>query len=196
MKKKLRKFIYKSNLWLKMHWKIILISLIQFSFVFAVGWFFGHLLEMFIIVPCFFYFRSKFEKQYHAKDGWWCTLYTMIIFTIISLTSPEISLSIIMIVCFTYFVNLCSFYVRDYLDIKYPKRKKKNSNRQTIISILGDDLSEEYIESFCTKIGRPKLSETIFLFLNNTLEETANILEVDARTITRRINTFIKESQK
>lgn len=97
----------------------------------------------------------------------------------------------------TYYINTLSFYVRDYLDIKYPKKKKKNTNRQTIINILGEDnLDEESIESYCIKIGKPRLSETIYLFLNNTLEETAEILDVDLSTITRRINNFIKESRK
>lgn len=151
---------------------------------------------MIIIIPCFFYFRSKFEKQFHASDGWRCTLYTIIIFTIVSIISPNISISIILIVILTYFINLTSYYVRDYLDIKYPKKKKKNTNRQAIINILGaDNLSEEYITDFCVKIGKPNLAETIYLFLNNTLEETANILDVDNSTIIRRINNFINVSK-
>lgn len=74
-------------------------------------------------------------------------------------------------------------------------KKKKNQNRLMIIEILKNNLDEEYIEKFCTSIGKPKLSETIYLFLNNTLEETAEILGVDASTIMRRINTFIEESK-
>ena len=152
---------------------------------------------MLIIIPCFFYFRNKFEKQYHASDGWRCTLYTLFIFTIVSVISPNISISIMLIIILCYFINLTSYYVRDYLDIKYPKKKKKNTNRQTIINILGNDnLSEECINDFCVSKGMPNVSETIYLFLNNTLEETANILEVDTSTITRRINKFIKESRK
>lgn len=180
-----------------MYWKVVLISLIQLSFVFFIGWLHDRLLEMFIIVPCFFYFKRKFEKQYDAQDGWTCTLLTIIIFYIVSYISPDINMSIILIVLFTYFINTVSYYVRDYLDIKHPKKKKKNTNRQTIINILGENnLEEESIEQYCVKIGCPKLSETIYLFLNNTLEETAEILDVDNTTITRRINKFIKESRK
>ena len=74
-------------------------------------------------------------------------------------------------------------------------KKKKNQNRRMIIEILKNNLDEDYIEKFCTSIGKPKLSETIYLFLNNTLEETAEILNVDTSTIMRRINTFIEESK-
>ena len=196
MKAKLRKFIYGIKLKIKMYWKVVLISLIQLSFVLFIGWFFDHLLEMIMIIPCFFYFRGKFEKQYHAKDGWRCTLYTMVVFTVVSAISPNMSISIILIVILTYFINLIFYYVRDYLDIKYPKKKKKNTNRQAIINILGDDkLSEEDITDFCVKLGCPNLGETIYLFLNNTLDDTADILEVDNSTITRRINKFINASK-
>lgn len=175
-----------------MNWEVVLISIIQLSFVLFVGWFFERLLEIIIIVPCFFYFRSKFEKQYHASDGWRCTLYTMVIFTIVSAISSNISISIMLIVILAYFINLISYYVRDYLDIKYPKKKKKNTNRRAIVEILGEDLSEESVERVCVANAIPQLSETIYLFLNNTLEDTADILNVDTSTVTRRINKFIK----
>lgn len=192
----MKRIIYKLKLKIKTNWKIVLVSLVQFSFVFAIGWFFEHLLEMLIIVPCFFYFRTKFEKQWHAKDALYCTIYTMAIFSFIAWESPDLALSIFIIVLYTFLINSVSYRVRDYLDIKYPKRKKKNTNRQTIINILGsDNLTEEQIEEYCVSIGYPKLSETIYLFLNNTVEETADILAVDATTITRRINRFIKSSQ-
>lgn len=76
------------------------------------------LLEMIIIYVCFFIFRSTFEKQYHAPTTWLCTLYTFIVFFIVSLITPDIKVSIILIICFTYFINKMSFYVRDYLDLK------------------------------------------------------------------------------
>lgn len=57
-------------------------------------------------------------------------------------------------------------------------------------------MKEEAIEEFCIARAIPNLSESIYLFLNNTLEETAYILGVDPTTITRRINKFIKESLK
>ena len=124
----------------------------------------------------------------------------MIIFYVITLITPEKTISILIIIIFTYFINMASYYYRDYLDIKSKlvdletnKKKKKNTNRQLIIDILGkDNLTEEAIEEYCISRGAPKLSEAIYLFLNNTLEETADILGVDTTTITRRIKRFIE----
>lgn len=177
-------------------------SLLQFSSVFVFAWFNNCFIEMTIIVICFFIFRTKLEKQYHALTTWGCTLLTMLIFYFVSCITPEKSISLILVIMFTYLINKISFYYRDYLDIRNEKnnkvvKKKKNTNRQLIIEILGkDNLDEESIERYCISKGVPKLSETIYLFLNNTMEEVSEILEIDMSTITRRIKKFIDVSFK
>lgn len=172
-------------------------SSLQFLLIMLFAWFNDCIFEMIVYYICFFYFRTKFEKQYHALTSWGCTFLTIIIYYIISNILPNKSITVLLIIILTYFVNLTSFYYRDYLDIKKPKKKKRNSNRQQIIKILGENnLDEESIERFCISKGIPKLSETIYLFLNNTLEETASILGVDNSTITRRIVHFIEENTK
>lgn len=177
-------------------------SLLQFTAIFLFSWLNDCIFEMLIIIVCFFIFRTKFEKQYHALTTWGCTFLTMIIFYIVSLITPEKSISIILVIIFTYMINKVSFYYRDYLDIKNAKnekvaKKKKNTNRQLIIDILGaNNLDEESIEKYCVSKGIPKLSETIYLFLNNTMEDVSDILEIDMSTITRRIKKFIDVSFK
>lgn len=177
-------------------------SLLQFSSVFVFALFNNCFIEMTIIVICFFIFRTKFEKQYHALTTWGCTLLTMLIFYFVSCITPEKSISVILVIIFTYTINKVSYYYRDYLDIKNAKnekvaKKKKNTNRQLIIDILGaNNLDEESIEKYCISKGVPKLSETIYLFLNNTMEEVSEILEIDMSTITRRIKKFIDVSLK
>ncbi len=172
-------------------------SLFQLLVLLGFGYFNNALWEMIILYFCFFYFRTRFEKQFHASSMWGCTILTIIVYWLASRIIPQKSLSILLVIIFTYFINTFSFYARDYLDIKKPKKKKKNTNRQQIIEILGEqNLDEESIEKFCVAKGMPRLSETIYLFLNNTLDETSYILEVDHTTITRRIKKFIKESQR
>lgn len=197
---------------MKLHTKLFLKglfhSLLQFILIFSFAWYNDCIIEMSIIYVCFFIFRNKFEKQYHALTTWGCTFLTMIIFYLVSKITPEKSISIILVILFTYLINTISFYYRDYLDIKNNKdkntneivkveKKKKNTNRQLIIEILGkDNLDEESIERYCVSKGMPRLSETIYLFLNNTMEETADILDVDISTITRRIKKFLQISLK
>ena len=156
----------------------------------------GKLFEIATTIVLFFLYRSKFEKQYHAKSLITCGIISFIVFVIVTLVTIKKTIAILAIVITTYFINLISFYVRDYLDIARPQKKKKNTNRQIIVNILGNNLDEESVEEFCTQLGFPKLSETIYLFIHNTLEETAELLDIDCSTVTRRINKFIKESRK
>ena len=229
---------------MKLRTKFLLVglfhSILQFILIFSFAWLNDCLLEMAITYVCFFYFRTKFEKQYHALTSWGCTFITMIVYYIISLITPDKSISILLVIILTYFINYCSFIYRDYRDIKALRtckqdeindkknaniekkeeenglfknnfniiesninnnnvivKKKKNTNRKLIIEILGaDKLDEESIEAYCVSKGMPKLSETIYLFLNNTLEETADILDVDTSTVTRRIKRFIENGLK
>lgn len=109
----------------KMICKGLFHSLLQFLLIFSFAWYNSCLFEMAIIYICFFYFRTRFEKQFHASTTWLCTLYTIIIFYIVSNISPNKSISILLIISFTYFINLMSFYVRDYLDLRDRFKAKK-----------------------------------------------------------------------
>ena len=69
--------------------------------------------------------------------------------------------------------------------------------KEKLKQIIGYDKikDEEYIEKLCLEIGlSEKYSETIFLYWNNTAEETASILEIDVKTVRRRIDKFIEKA--
>lgn len=173
-------------------------SILQFICLILFGIFNDCIFEMLVLYVCFFYFRTRFDKQYHALTSWGCTLITITVYYISSLIIPNKSVSLLLSILFTYCINYISYLYKNYLDnkdlinIKQNKPKKK-SKRIQIIEILGkDNLDEESIEKYCISKGMPRISETIYLFLNNTLEETSEILDVDLATLNRRINKFIK----
>lgn len=93
-------------------------SLLQFICIFTFGWFNGKLFETAVIYTCFFIFRGMFDKQYHAPSIWLCTLYTIIVFYIISAIAPNKELSLLLIVLLTFVINVLSFVIREYLDLK------------------------------------------------------------------------------
>ena len=178
-------------------------SVLQLLILLLFGWFNDRLFEMIIYYVCFFIFKNDFLKKlkfYDAYTNWGCTFITMIVDYLVSIFIPDKSISILITIIFTYFVIYASYLYRDHLDNKDLQNlkanntpTKKKSKRQIIIDILGkNNLDEESIEKFCISKGLVNLSETIYLFLNNKLEETADILEVDTSTLTRRINKFIK----
>ena len=189
---------------LSLHNKIILNhifhSTLQLLALLLFGWFRNRLFEVCIYYVCFFIFSPTIPKQHHKPTHWKCTITTIVIDYIVSMIVPNNSLSLLITILLTYAFNYINFIYQDHLDnkdlqaIKQQNTKpKKNSKRKQIIDILGkDNLDEESIEKYCISKGLINMSETIYLFLNNTLEETSAILEIDLSTINRRINKFIK----
>lgn len=100
-------------------------SILQTLLVLTFAWFNDCVFEMLIVYTCFFLFRTKFDKQYHALTSWGCTFITMIVFYVVSVTIPNKSISLLIVILFTYFINLMSFYARDYLDLKDKFKAKK-----------------------------------------------------------------------
>ena len=180
-------------------------SVLQLLILLLFGWFNNRLFEMIIYYVCFFIFKNDFLKKlkvYDAYTNWGCTFITMIVDYLVSIFIPDKSVSILITIIFTYFVIYASYLYKDHLDnmdlnnIKNNCKTKKNSKRKQIIDILGkDNLDEESIEKFCISKGLVNMSETIYLFLNNKLEDVSDILEVDMSTLNRRINKFINISK-
>lgn len=115
-------------------------SLLQLILIFFFAWLNDCIFEMLIVYTCFFLFRTKFDKQYHALTSWGCTFITMIVFFIVSLTIPQKTISLLLVIIFTYFINLMSFYARDYLDLKdkFKARKveiTKGMNKDKLLEI-------------------------------------------------------------
>lgn len=191
---------------LSLHNKLVLKglfhSLLQLLCILLFGIFNKCLFEILIVYICFFTFRPTFEKQFHALTSWGCTYVTITVYYIVSLIVPNKSVTLLLTIIFTYFINYASYLYKDHLDnmdlnnIKNNCKTKKNSKRKQIIEILGiNNLDEESIEKFCVSKSIPFLSETIYLFLNNKLEDVADILQVDMSTLNRRINKFINISK-
>lgn len=110
----MERFLFK----LKLQLKPLLHSLIQIAFLIFFGWLEDKLFEMTIIWCCFFIFRSTFEKQFHATSTWLCTLYSVAVFYLISLIAPSKAISILLIITFTFIINIVSFHIREYIDLK------------------------------------------------------------------------------
>lgn len=64
--------------------------------------------------------------------------------------------------------------------------------RDTIIKILEKDTSQEHIFKVCRENGLlQSTANVVDLFLDNTMEDVAEMLEIDVRTVQRKINKFI-----
>ena len=65
--------------------------------------------------------------------------------------------------------------------------------RDTIIRILERDTTRERIFKLCRDNGlTQKTAQVVDLFLDKTMEEVAEDLQIDVRTVQRKINKFIE----
>ncbi len=177
-------YIYKYKWYLLCYLSLFIIALIT-----------GKLLESIALFVGFIVFRYVFPSTLHID------IFEQCIYSSIFLLGTGI------IVCFSKNISIYSsafisfilcliLYIIDYV-ISIIKPKIAKSNRDKIIELLNGDTSQDNIFLLCRNCGlKDDVANSVDLFLTNTLEETAEILEVDVRTIQRRIKKFIEECSK
>lgn len=69
------------------------------------------------------------------------------------------------------------------------KHEKAKNYRTRILAVVPNN--EAKIEKLCKAFALRGIAETIYLYLNNTIEETAEILEIDSATVNRRVRKFL-----
>ena len=174
--------------------KYFIHSLIQFGSAILLGWYYDRLINILITIPLFFIFRRKYDKTYHARCVNECTIQTLFMLFIMCQLNVSISLSILLTILITYVDTEILYHLQDYIDLKEIVRKinenKTKTYRQRILAIVPNN--EQKIEKLCKSFAITDLAETIYLYLNNTIEETAEILQINTVTINRRIKKFLK----
>lgn len=170
----------------------IVFFLITYGSLLIIGIIFNRWIEMSISVVFFHIFRGEETDTYHARNDLICWSISMLNFCIVMKLTLPIYISYIFSILLSFV--LCVIMRIVYLLFKPEKVKNK---KEKLKQIIGYDKikDEEYIEKLCLEIGlSEKYSETIFLYLNNTAEETASILEIDVKTVRRRIDKFIEKA--
>lgn len=177
----------------------VIFTLLTYLSLLIIGIIFDRWIEMTVSAVFFHIFRGKDEETYHASDDLKCWCVSMLSFIVIMKLTLPIYISYIVSILLSFILCMIMrfvYFVRKLVDkFKITKQKDK---RNTIIELVGkDNLTEEYIENLCSQYGlTTKYSETVYLYINNTLEETADLLGIDCRTVSRRLNTFIEKCSK
>ena len=167
--------------------------------VLSIAYLFDRLIQMALFILLFKGIQNCFKMQFHAdtlfpddaiKATKICKLISIIMELFYLIYCKNLVVTIyanLFIIVFIAFANaLLEFALRNII-------VKKLNKREIILSIVEND--EEKIDAFCNSKGLINLSETVYLYLNNTVEETAEILEIDNKTVQRRIDTFINRSR-
>lgn len=177
----------------------VIFTLLTYLSLLIIGIIFDRWIEMTVSAVFFHIFRGKDEETYHAKTDLICWCVSVFSFCVIMRLTLPIYISYIVSILLSFILCMIMrfvYFVRKLVDkFKITKQKDK---RNTIIELVGkDNITEEYIENLCSQYGlTTKYSETVYLYINNTLEETADLLGIDCRTVSRRLNTFIEKCSK
>ena len=166
-------------------------NLFEIYLVYLIGKYSNKLYETGVILIFFFINKAMFGKPLHFKSSLLCIGVSLLTFyTAIELTF-NFNLSILVSVLIGVLCGAITSYIASYIY----EENKKLTNRQKIIKILNNDTTQENIYRVCKDKGlKDEIADTVDLYLTNTKEEVASILEIDTSTVTRRIQRYLKGS--
>ena len=166
-------------------------NLFEIYLVYLIGKYSNKVYETISILFFFLINKAMFGKPLHFKSSLICLGVSLVTFYTAINLAFNFNISILSSVIIGVFSGAITSYIASYVY----NENKKMTNREKIIAKLNGNTSQEYIFEYCRNNGfKEYMADTIDLFLNNTLEETSQILEKDIRTIQERINNFIKSS--
>lgn len=175
---------------------VIVVQALQFGAVYSIAMLNSRPIEFFIIFLSFQINRMVFGKSYHADQLSKCTLLTLVIFYFLIRGSIPLDISLFITPLFGVYLSYILNQIQELIDNQaVPKPFVKKKLREQVIDILGDKLSEEEISDFCiTKGINQKVAETVFLYLTNSKDEVADILDIEGTTVIRRVKRFIEKA--
>lgn len=164
--------------------KLLLCTILQFGGALALGWYFNHLIEIIIIIPLFFWFRSKYTKTFHANTMWLCNAYTLAMFIIIVLLAQPITVSIFLTIILCYFTTEILYFIKDYLDfLKVKDFKIYVGMSKTILEEkckmydLTEIETKVLIHYYCDKLKRWQIGNILNFSEDNVSKIKAKALE-------------------
>lgn len=173
---------------------IIVTQGLQFLAVYSIAWLNNRTIEFLFIFMSFQINRKIFGKSYHADKLSKCTLMTLVIFYFLTRGVAPLNVSLFITPLFGVYLSYILNLLQELIDNQIvPKPFINKKLREQLLDILGEDTSEENINKICFNNGiHSKIAETVFLYLTNSKDEVADILDIQGTTVIRRIKKFIE----
>lgn len=174
----------------------VIVQALQFSAVYFLAWYNSRIIEFIAIFLSFQLNRKIFGNSYHADKLSKCTLLTLAVFYFLINGVPSTGVSLFMPPMFGIYLSFLLNYVQELIENQQvPKPFVKKTLRVQVLEILGDRVTEDEINEICRRNGiKPNVAETVFLYLENTKDDVADILEIDGTTVIRRVKRFIERA--
>ena len=175
---------------------VIVVQLLQFVAIYSIAVLNNRPIEFLVIFLSFQVNRAALGKSYHADQLSKCTLLTLVVFYFLIKGAVPLDISLFITPLFGVYLSYILNRIQELIDNQaVPKPFVKKKLREQVIDILGYKLDEESIEEFCIQRGiNLKIAETVYLYLTNTKEEVADILEIEGTTVIRRVKKFIEKA--
>lgn len=139
--------------------------------------------------------KSVFGMPLHFK-GEVCFIVSMIVFYIVSKSLPFSAFTILMPLFWGISTALICNMIKEIIDDE--KKIKKETLRDKIKKKVSDDTSYDNIYKICMDKGYTEgkakdIADTVYNYIIHSQYETAAIVHCDNRTVSRRINEFLKD---
>lgn len=177
---------------------VIVTQGLQFLAVYSIAWLRNHTVEFLFIFLSFQLNRVVFGKSYHADKLSKCTLLTLVIFYFLITGVFSLQVSLFMAPLFGVYLSYVLNQIQELIDNQnVPKPFVKKKLREQIVDILGNRLDEESVTEYCLRIGlNEKVAETVYLYLGNSKDDVADILDIQGTTVIRRVKRFIDKANQ
>lgn len=164
---------------------VVIVQVLQFLLVYSIAWLNNQTIEFLFIFFSFQMNRMVFGKSYHADSLSKCTLITLVTFYLLIKGVIPLNISLFATPLFGVYLSYVLNIIQELIDNQeVPKPFVKKRLREQIIEILGEDLSEEHINEICRAKGiNPKVAETVYLYIDNSKDEVADILDIQCPKI-------------
>ena len=155
-----------------------LLSIVEYALIIFLALFNNRLIEVLIVIPLFYIFRDKYEKQYHAENLVKCATISVIVFAFIIYVIPSKNLSILASVFMPYFMTTISYYVKDYLDQEKLLSKKLESMTFDEMKSRFTTYTEYDLKAVYDYINRgTKLADNIAMKYNYSTRQLQRIIK-------------------
>lgn len=175
---------------------VIVTQGLQFLSVYSIAWLNNRSIEFLFIFISFQINRKIFGRSYHANQLSKCTLMTLVIFYFLIKGVLPLNVSLFVTPLFGVYLSYLLYLLQEMIDNQIvPKPFVKKKLREQVTGILDNNLNEDYVDKICSELGiHPKISETVFLYLSNSKDEVADILDIQGTTVIRRVKKFIEKA--
>ena len=146
------------------------------ALILVIAWLLEREIEVAITMICFFVFRPLYEKQYHAKSLFRCSIISTIVFMIVANIEVEKSISILLSVVLAFVITLISSYVKEFIENKI-LLKVYIDKLESIKTKCLENLTEEEMIAFMPKI-RKDVIHIVYGYLHRENKINAEIYAI------------------